>query len=141
MADDTKSLVNIELLEPDLYIVDQVLWVNQNSKFLTELQDQAQDNKKDSWKLEDSLLLWKDWLFISNNDPELQIWLLDKVYSQVSTAYLEQTKTQQLIKNCYYWPTWRKDVEQYVWNCAKCQQAKNPWDKTTGLLKPLPIPE
>ena len=36
---------------------------------------------------------------------------------------------------------WRKDVEQYVWNCTKCQWAKNPWDKTPGQLQLLPIPE
>ena len=39
----------------------------------------------------------------------------------------------------YYWPSWRKDVTQYVWNCHECHQAENPQDKHPGLLKPLPI--
>ena len=86
-------------------------------------------------------MLWKDRLFIPDDDPELQTRILDEVHSQVSTAHLGQTKTQQLVKSRYYWPTWRKDVERYVRNCNKCQRAKNPRDKTPGLLKPLPIPE
>ena len=140
-ADDTEPPVDIEPLEPDLHIVDRILRANRNSESLNELQNQAQDDKEDNWKLEDGLLLWKDRLFIPDDDPKLQTRLLDEVHSQVSTAHPGQTKTQQLIKNRYYWPTWRKDVERYVRNCTKCQQAKNPRDKTPGLLNPLPIPE
>ena len=64
---------DIESLDSDLYIIDQILWANQESSFLDELWDWAQDNKNKnySWKLADSLLLWKDWLFIPDDDPEL----------------------------------------------------------------------
>ena len=121
MANNTEPSANIEPLESDLHIVDQILQANQNSKSSRELQNQAQDDREDNWKLEDDLLLWKDRLFVPDDNPELQTQLLDEVHSQVSTAHPGQTKTQQLIKNCYYWPMWRKDVEQYVQNCTKCQ--------------------
>ena len=113
IADNTKPPANIEPLESGLHIINWILWANQDSESLNKLQDQAQDNKNEdgSWKLEDSLLLWKDWLFVPHDDPELWTWLLDKLHSQVSTAHPGQTKTQQLVQNCYYWPTWRKDVE------------------------------
>ena len=64
---------DIEPLDLDLHIVDQILQANQESSFLDKLQDWAWDNKnKDcSWKLEDGLLLWKDWLFIPDDDPKL----------------------------------------------------------------------
>ena len=95
---------DIEPLDSDLHIVDWILWANQESSSLDKLQDWAWDNKNEdcSWKLEDGLLLWKDWLFIPDDDPELWTQLLDEVHSQVSTAHLGQTKTQQLVKNCYY---------------------------------------
>ena len=143
MADNTEPPADIEPLESDLHIIDQILWVNWDSESLNELWDQAWDdkNKEGNWKLEDGLLLWKNWLFVPDDGPELWTWLLDEVHSQVSTAHPGQTKTQQLVQNCYYWPIWRKDVEWYMWNCIKCQQAKNPQDKTPGLLNPLPIPE
>ena len=33
------------------------------------------------------------------------------------------------------------NVDRYVWNCDGCRRSIIPWDKTPGLLKPLPIPE
>ena len=59
MADNTEPPADIEPLESDLHIVDQILQVNQDSKSLNKLQDQAWDdkNKEGNWKLEDSLLL------------------------------------------------------------------------------------
>ena len=36
-ADDTKPSVDIELLESDLHIVDQILWVNWDSESLNKL--------------------------------------------------------------------------------------------------------
>jgi hypothetical protein len=32
-------------------------------------------------------------------------------------------------------------IRQYIRNCAACQRATVPRDKTPGLLQPLPIPE
>ena len=73
-ADDTKPSVDIEPLESDLHIVDRILRANRDSESLNKLRDQARDNKNEdgSWKLEDGLLLWKDRLFIPDDDPELQ---------------------------------------------------------------------
>ena len=72
-ADDTKPSVDIEPLESDFHIVDWILQANQESSFLDKLWDQACNNKNEdwSWKLEDGLLLWKDWLLVSDDNPEL----------------------------------------------------------------------
>ena len=104
MANNTKPPTDIEPLESDLHIIDQILWTNWDSESLNEEQDQAWENNDGNWKLDNSLLLWKDWLFVPDDDPELQTQLLDEVHGQISTAHPGQTKTQQLIKNCYYWP-------------------------------------
>ena len=104
-ADQTST--EVKPLESNLHVVDWVLWANQESTSMDELQEQGQSSNKSNknWRLESGLLLWKDWLFIPDKDPELQTWLLDEVHSQVSTAHPGQTKTQQLVKECYYWPT------------------------------------
>ena len=64
---------DIEPLDSDLHIADWILWVNWESSSLDELWDWAWDNKNEdwSWKLEDGLLLWKDWLLVPDDDPEL----------------------------------------------------------------------
>ena len=74
-------------------------------------------------------------------ESELQTQLLDEIHAQISTAHSEKTKTLQLVGTCFYWPTWQKDVEQYVQNCVKCKHAWNPQDKTPGLLQSLSVPE
>ena len=73
MADDTEPSADIKLLESDLHIIDWILWANQDSESLNELWDQAWKNNNGSWKLEDGLLLWKDQLFIPDDEPELWI--------------------------------------------------------------------
>jgi transposase InsO family protein len=35
----------------------------------------------------------------------------------------------------------RHDIDQYIANCQVCRWAENPQDKTSGLLKPLSIPQ
>ena len=133
----------VKPLESNLHVVDRVLRANRESTSMDELRERGRSSNEsdEDWRLESGLLLWKDRLFVPDEDPELRTRLLDEVHSQVSTAHPGRTKTQQLVKERYYWPTWRTDVERYVQNCVKCQQAKNPRDKTPGLLQPLPIPE
>ena len=50
-------------------------------------------------------------------------------------------KILQLIQAHFYWPTWQKDVEQYVQSCFKCKHAWNPKDKTSELFQSLPVSE
>ena len=98
-TNDAEPPADIESLESNLHIVDLILRANRDSESLNELRDQARDNKNEdgSWKLEDGLLLWKDRLFVPDDDPELRTRLLDEVHGQVSTAHPGQTKTQQLV--------------------------------------------
>ena len=49
-------------------------------------------------------------------------------------------KTQQIIKRAYWWPSWYREVYQYVRSCFDCQTAKSRNHSTYGLLKSLPVP-
>ncbi|KAL3688559.1 hypothetical protein R1sor_014868 [Riccia sorocarpa] len=40
----------------------------------------------------------------------------------------------------YFWPDMRDDVENFVKTCVVCQANKVSYQKTPGLLRPLPIP-
>ena len=44
------------------------------------------------------------------------------------------------VKQSFWWPGWRKDVEKYVVDCPVCQRNKALTVKKAGLLQPLPIP-
>lgn len=57
--------------------------------------------------MENGLLLYKEQLYVPEDDPELHMWLLDEIHSQVSTAHPGQVKTGQMVQSRYYWPTWQ----------------------------------
>lgn len=50
-------------------------------------------------------------------------------------------KTIELVGRTFWWPTWRKDVKDYVVRCIACQRSKSSTQMSGGLLQPLPIPD
>lgn len=51
-------------------------------------------------------------------------------------------KTYGSLRNVYYWPNMRRDLEQgYVASCPDCQRNKSSMIKPYGPLHPLPIPD
>jgi Integrase zinc binding domain len=51
-------------------------------------------------------------------------------------------KTYENIRNSYFWPNMRKDLEDgYIPSCADCSRNKNSTSKPSGPLHPLPIPD
>jgi hypothetical protein len=51
-------------------------------------------------------------------------------------------KTYASLRNSYFWPNMRKDLENgYIPSCIDCQRNKNSTTKPTGPLHPLPIPD
>jgi hypothetical protein len=59
-----------------------------------------------------------------------------------SLGHFGSDKTYANIKNSYYWPNMRRDLETaYVPACPECQRNKSSTSKTKGPLHPLPVPE
>ena len=51
-------------------------------------------------------------------------------------------KSYLALRDAYYWPNMRKDLEQtYISGCDACQRNKSPTTKPAGPLHPLPIPD
>jgi hypothetical protein len=51
-------------------------------------------------------------------------------------------KTYESLRNSYFWPNMRKDLEGgYIPSCIDCQRNKSSTTKPTGPLHPLPIPD
>jgi hypothetical protein len=71
----------------------------------------------------------------------LRTHIIHEAHDQVSTAHPGQNKTIKILRNRYYRPKMSDYIRQYIRNCAACQRATVPRDKTPGLLQPLPIPE
>ena len=51
-------------------------------------------------------------------------------------------KTYESIRNSYFWPNMRKDLEEgYIPSCVECSRNKSSTSKPTGPLHPLPVPD
>jgi transposase InsO family protein len=120
-------------------VIERVKRENRTSPSLEEYRELARKNASD-WKLEGEQLIFNGRLVVPN-EGDLKARLLDEIHRQPSTAHPGREKTRRLLKERYYWDTWRRDVERYVDNCMVCKRTKAPRDKTPGLLQPLPIPD
>ena len=51
-------------------------------------------------------------------------------------------KTYETIRNSYFWPNMRKDLESgYIPSCIECSRNKSSTSKPSGPLHPLPVPD
>ncbi|KAI2652463.1 Transposon Tf2-8 polyprotein [Labeo rohita] len=63
------------------------------------------------------------------------------VHSSLSSGHPGISRTLQLVRNSFWWPSITKDVTTYVKACSLCAQSKTPKELPSGLLHPLPIPQ
>ena len=51
-------------------------------------------------------------------------------------------KSYAALRDCYYWPNMRKEIEtMYIPSCESCQRNKSSTTSPTGPLHPLPVPQ
>jgi rRNA-processing protein FCF1 len=81
----------------DLDLIDELLQTNCMSISLQEFHKDAEQNVE-QWTLENRLLKYTDCLVVTP-DNNLQTRLIKEAYIQISTAYLEKTKTCKIIEN------------------------------------------
>ncbi len=59
-----------------------------------------------------------------------------------SMGHFGTDKSYALLRDSYYWPHMRRDLEKlYVPSCEKCQRNKSPNKRPRGPLHPLPVPD
>ena len=73
--------------------------------------------------------------------PEIiQTELISRHHDDPLAGHFGIEKTQELLSRKYYWPTLRRDVEDYVKGCDVCLASKAVRHKPYGDLQSLPIP-
>jgi hypothetical protein len=67
--------------------------------------------------------------------------LIKEVHDEAhETAHAGGERTLASLRERFYWPTMRADVNNYVRTCDPCQKTKHSRAKTPGFLQPLAIP-
>jgi hypothetical protein len=59
-----------------------------------------------------------------------------------SLGHFGFTKSYEALRNSFYWPNMRRDLEEaYIPSCVQCQRNKSRTKKPVGPLHPLPVPD
>ena len=60
-------------------------------------------------------------------------------HSNLAAGNFGIQRTYEAVRKDFYWPSMRKDVEEFVKSCIICQKIKSSKQKVFGKLMPLPI--
>ena len=86
-----------------------------------------------SCRISNNLLMKTDQMWVPKRD-KLRLRVIKEVHNQPAVDHFGVKQTLNMIRQFYYWPTVRKDIEQYLPNCYVCRQAKASRDVYNGLL-------
>ncbi|KAF7811847.1 Transposon Ty3-G Gag-Pol polyprotein [Senna tora] len=132
------DFLSISNFQHELLVILKQL--NNESRELKELHDKFVRGELDnSYSVQDGILRVKGRLFVPD-EGGLKPKILQFFHDSKIGEHGGVRKTHKAVTEIFYWPFMLKDVEDYVKQCAICQQTKYSTDKKQGLLQPLPIP-
>jgi hypothetical protein len=77
-------------------------------------------------------------------DPDMKVKILQENHDLILGGHRGMNKTYEAIKRYYQWPNMKKEIEEYVKICAKCQlnktlrpKSKAPMEITTTARHPF----
>lgn len=110
----------------------------QAQQLLTELAITGSNTQ--GFELVHSLIRKKGKIWVGANSA-LQTKLIIAFHNSAIGGHSGGQATYQRLKKLFMWAGLKQQVEEFVQQCAVCQQAKHEHCKYPGLLQPLPIPE
>ena len=91
----------------------------------------------EGWDNIDDVLHHQDLSYV----PEIiRTELFSRHYNDSLVGHFEIEKTRELVAQKYYWPTLRRDVEDYIRRYDVCLASKAVRHKPYGALQYLPVP-
>ncbi|MBW0516319.1 hypothetical protein O181_056034 [Austropuccinia psidii MF-1] len=60
--------------------------------------------------------------------------ILHECHDSIYSGHLSEDRTLEKLKNCAWWPSWRKDTIEYCHTCDRCQKAKRSTGRKFGLM-------
>lgn len=73
--------------------------------------------------------------------PSLRTKCIKLMHSPIFCGHLGANRTQQNLRQLFWWQNQREDVLEFVKQCPICQRDKHQNNKPSGLLQSLPIPK
>ncbi|MBW0545174.1 hypothetical protein O181_084889 [Austropuccinia psidii MF-1] len=60
--------------------------------------------------------------------------ILHEFHDSINSGNLSEDRTLEKVKNCAWWPSWRKETIEYFHTCDRCQKANRSTGKKFGLM-------
>ncbi|MBW0557070.1 hypothetical protein O181_096785 [Austropuccinia psidii MF-1] len=60
--------------------------------------------------------------------------ILHECHDSIYSGHLSEDRTLEKVKNCAWWPSWRKETIEYCHTCDRCQKANRSTGKKFGLM-------
>ncbi|MBW0551611.1 hypothetical protein O181_091326 [Austropuccinia psidii MF-1] len=60
--------------------------------------------------------------------------ILHECHDSIYSEHLSEDRTLEKVKNCAWWPSWRKETIEYCHTCDRCQKANRSTGKKFGLM-------
>ena len=89
---------------------------------------------------EDGILTYKNIIYIPNV-ADLRSVVIDEIHQSPYSGHPGYQKTIAIARKQYFLPGMKRDMDEYISRCIKCQQVKVEHQHPAGLLQPLPVPE
>ena len=88
------------------------------------------------WTNDDSIILFKNKVFVPNN-RDIRWSIIAETHESSVTGHPGQNKTLLLLKEQFYWPGMTVMVKQFVDGCSTCQQMKPNTHPSAAPLMPI----
>ena len=66
---------------------------------------------------------------------------MDEIHQVPYSGHPGYSKTIAIARKKYFWPGMKKDMDEQISRCMKCQQVKVENQHSASLLQPFPVPE
>ncbi|MBW0498927.1 hypothetical protein O181_038642 [Austropuccinia psidii MF-1] len=67
--------------------------------------------------------------------------ILHECHDSFASGHLSENRILERVKNCPWWPNWRKDVAEYCHTCDRCQKANRATGKKFGMMIQIQEPK
>ncbi|MBW0569359.1 hypothetical protein O181_109074 [Austropuccinia psidii MF-1] len=67
--------------------------------------------------------------------------IIQELYDRIYPGHLSEDRTVEKVKNCAWWPSWRKGTIEYCHSCDRCQNANRSTGKKFGLIIDMQEPK
>ncbi|MBW0542525.1 hypothetical protein O181_082240 [Austropuccinia psidii MF-1] len=97
--------------------------------------------KEDSTSLMESSIIELSICVMALKDRTLINTILHEFHDSFAARHLSEDRTLERVKNCSWWPNWKKDVTEYCQTCDRFQKENRATGKKFGMIIQIQEPK